>query len=999
MKLQIKFAIALVLSVIATVVQAQPVLTTLHHFSYGAGGDSPAAGLTLGADGSFYGTTRTGGLTNLNYGSGLGTVFRLTPTGELTTLVQFDDANGRYPLAELIQAADGSFYGTTAGNQWSPTVGGTVFKMTTNGDLTTLARLDTPWRSSAAPLIPAADGFFYGTTAGGGDQSSVFRIATNGGLATVFAFPADGTVGWDPLAGLVAGPDGGLYGSTTYGGITNSAFPGGAGTLFKVTTNDKFTHLFSFNGTNGAMPQAELTLGSDGNLYGTTSRGGITNAYWPQGMGTVFRMTPDGTVTTLAEFSFADGAEPVARLLEGADGEFYGTTMSGGDISVFSTGAGLIYKITTNGVMTTLHQFNETNGAHPVAGLVRGGDGNFYGTTGTGGTNHYGTIFKLQMLPFITGQPASQTNWSDSGVSFSASATGLPAPTFAWLKDGVPIVDSSHIYSVSNGPTSTLYIAFADWTDAGNYSLIASNVFGVATSSIASLTVLESAPAITAQPAARTNQLGSGALFTVTASGLPAPVIQWRKDGVPLADGGNISGATNATLMVLNVTAASAGKYSATVSNHAGSTNSADALLTVLPTLWPLPVEVGATNVFWITGGDAEWFADPGSAWATSGLISDSQETWLQTTVTGPVAVDFWWTVSSERNRDYLACYVDGSRWAQISGEVDKEENLTLGAGTHTLRWRYYKNSSGSGGADTGWLYSVAIIPFETRIISQPIAATNFAGTTATFTFAATGIPAPACQWRKNGTNLVDGGNVSGATSNRLTIANVTPDDAAVYSVVANNPLATVTSADASLTVWPAITLAEALNFAALWGTGGDADWPPEAVTTHDGAASARSGSITDNQSTWVQTSVTGPGTLSFWWKVSSEECCDHLTLYTNGVPAVEIGGEVDWRLQTVALGSGSHTLKWAYAKDGSVSAGLDAGWLDQVSFASGTPASIPLAHNLAGGQLILNWSNPAFSLESATNLAGPFATIPGATSPFTNIPTENQRFFRLKTP
>jgi uncharacterized repeat protein (TIGR03803 family) len=213
-------------------------------------------------------------------------------------------------------------------------------------------------------------------------------------LATVIASPSatfttivnfNGTNGSGPLmTSLVQGKDGNLYGTTTYGG------PGGAdgyGTVFIMTPAGVLTTIYSFGNTpDGANPEAGLILGTDGNFYGTTSEGGAN------GLGTVFKITPAGKLTILHSFNGEDGEIPVAGLVEGTDGTFYGTTESGGpDSSPYGT----IFKITPKGKLTTLHDFDGTDGWQPEAALVEGTDRKFFGTTATGGTSGFGTVFKI----------------------------------------------------------------------------------------------------------------------------------------------------------------------------------------------------------------------------------------------------------------------------------------------------------------------------------------------------------------------------------------------------------------------------------------------------------------------------------------------------------------------------------------------------------------------------------------------------------------------------
>jgi uncharacterized repeat protein (TIGR03803 family) len=171
-----------------------------------------------------------------------------------------------------------------------------------------------------------------------------------------------------PSAGLVQGSDGSFYGTTAYGGAS------GKGTVFQVTPAGVLTKLISFTGANGSHPVAPLVQGSDGNLYGTTAYGG-TNG----NNGTVFQMTPAGALTTLVSFNGTNGSHPLAGLVQGSDGNFYGTTMRGG-----ANNRGTVFLMTPAGVLTTLVSFSGANGRLPFAALVQGTNGNFYGTTDGG---------------------------------------------------------------------------------------------------------------------------------------------------------------------------------------------------------------------------------------------------------------------------------------------------------------------------------------------------------------------------------------------------------------------------------------------------------------------------------------------------------------------------------------------------------------------------------------------------------------------------------------
>jgi uncharacterized repeat protein (TIGR03803 family) len=263
-------------------------------------------------------------------------------------------------------------------------------------------------------VIHATNGNFYGTTTEGGNGwGTVFSLTPEGTLTTVYAFCRltscrDGAL---PLAGLIQGGDGNLYGTTSRYGAH-----GDAGTIFKLTLGGVLTTLYSFcsqikNGecTDGQYPETGLVQGADGNLYGSTNAGGDSGP--DNNGGTVFKITPSGTLTTIYSFcsqsNCADGGSPPAGLVQGTDGNFYGTTAT-------SSGApiGTIFQITPEGVLTTLYTFcsqtNCTDGETPVAGLVQATDGKFYGATSAGGTNNYGTVFSLDvgLGPFLEMLPA-----------------------------------------------------------------------------------------------------------------------------------------------------------------------------------------------------------------------------------------------------------------------------------------------------------------------------------------------------------------------------------------------------------------------------------------------------------------------------------------------------------------------------------------------------------------------------------------------------------------
>jgi uncharacterized repeat protein (TIGR03803 family) len=352
-------------------------LTTLYSFIGGADGLQPHGALIEGSDGNLYGTTSGGGL------SGAGTVFTINSLGTLTTLYSFSgSADGGQPRGALVQGSDGNYYGTTvAGGLLNGA--GTVFSLTSTGMLTTLYRFSglSDGGQPYGGLVEGSDSNFYGTTYGGGvsGAGTLFRVNSQGTLTTLYSF-SGGADGANPAAGLVPGPNNSFFGTTYGGGVST------AGTVFVINSLGTLTSLYSFTGgADGANPSAVLVEGPKSNFFGTTFGGGES------GTGTVFKINMQGGLTSLYSFTGgADGAQPEAGLVFGSDGNLYGTTSAGG-----ANGLGTAFKISTAGALTSLYSFSGTNGANPEAELVQGSVSNFYGTTAAGGLDNAGTVFTL----------------------------------------------------------------------------------------------------------------------------------------------------------------------------------------------------------------------------------------------------------------------------------------------------------------------------------------------------------------------------------------------------------------------------------------------------------------------------------------------------------------------------------------------------------------------------------------------------------------------------
>ena len=320
----------------------------------------------------------------------------MNSSGTLTTLHSFTGSDGVYPnYCRLIDGNDGFFYGTTQSGGLNGTGFGTVFKISPSGVLTTLhsfARAD--GSSPAAGLTKGSDGNFYGLTTFGGlmDDGTVFKITPSGTFTSLHSFA--GSDGQFPFGTVIQGSDGNFYGTTIQGGAS------GPGTVFKMDSSGTVTTLHSFVGSDGAQPQGGLTSGNDGNLYGMTTIGGEGHDAL-SGYGTVFMITPIGTFTSIHSFAGNDGSVPLGELTRGSDGNFYGTTSQGGasfNAATFQSGYGSVFKITPAGAVTTLHSFAgnaASDGALPYGGPIQTADGSFYGTTEGGGLSFVGVAYHL----------------------------------------------------------------------------------------------------------------------------------------------------------------------------------------------------------------------------------------------------------------------------------------------------------------------------------------------------------------------------------------------------------------------------------------------------------------------------------------------------------------------------------------------------------------------------------------------------------------------------
>ena len=493
----------------------------------------PSGELVQTSDGTFYAVAGAGGANN----SGAILAFK-KGNGQPTAIYSFSTASGPQggataptnsegvgPAAGLVLANDGFLYGTTYTGGRSGQ--GTIFRVSTSGALTSLYTftatdangLNTDGSTPRGKLVQAPDGNLYGTTVLGGasGEGVIFRISTGGAFSVVYAFPAIDANGFNasgtqPSAGLILASDGNLYGVAEHGGAN------ALGTVFAITPSGQFSVVYTFSAgptssnSDGGLPTAGLMQARDGNLYGTTS------AYGAQGYGTVFRLTLQGVFTTLYSFNDNrqganpfDSTNPAGPLVEGSDATLYGTAAQGG-----GAGYGTVFGISPAGTYSLLYSFGASpvSGAGPGGGLMFGTDGNLYGLT--------------------AGQPGDNYDFEGAGTAFMLVATNAPslvtlsaAPTSGFIGDVFTLSWSSpsgsqcafftqsESSSVAATGTSTVNPGAA-----GTFPdfLTCSTTLGDATT-YALLTVSTPAPTATLSVSPTSISLGNSATLTWTSTG------------------------------------------------------------------------------------------------------------------------------------------------------------------------------------------------------------------------------------------------------------------------------------------------------------------------------------------------------------------------------------------------------------------------------------------------------------------------------------------------
>jgi len=759
-------------------------------------GGSPSS-VVQGNDKNFYGTTSYGG------SNGLGTIFKITPNGSLTTIYNFGSSNndGEDGGNPLILGKDGNFYGITSS--------GLLFQCTTTGQFNGLSYAPDPQGLGligAGTLIQGTDGNFYGTTQFSGDYQagSIFQYIPdpNGGqFDNLYSFsPAYDQFGDSMPAGanaLVQGSDGTLYCTTQFGGDN------GGGAIFSVTTDGVINQLYSFdqNQFDGFSPIGAMVQGTNGAFYGITASGGGS------GDGTIFKFTPGGATDFLVWFGKGLGKQESEQyacngmfcsssifvgLTKGA-GRFYGTAPNGGQNgngTVFSLlandaasivtspastnklqGSTVTLTVSADGAKPLTYKWGRVGGAMPAhvtgansasltfSNLTLADAGSYYAVA----INNYGSstsdvaVLTVTTPPTITNQPPALVSIAQgAALSLTVGAGGTGPFTYQWLANKLSLADGGN---VSGSATSNLVLYPAYATNSGSYSVIVANPYGSVTSKVSAVTV-GAGPVILASPASTTNLTGSNVVLTVSAGGTAPLHYQWRKNGMAAAN--NVAGATTNSLKLANLALTNAGSYVVVITNAYGGATSAVAVLTVVtpPAITNLP----------------------------PALVSIAQDQKLSLTVgaggTGPLT--YQWRTNSVN-------LADGDN---ISGAT--AANLVINPA--------YASNSGSYSVIVANPYasvtsrvSAVTVGVGPSVVVSPASTNGLVHSNVTLTVSADGTAPLHYQWRKNG--MAAANNVAGATTNSLKLANLALTNAGSYVVVITNAYGGATSAVAVLTV------------------------------------------------------------------------------------------------------------------------------------------------------------------------------------------------------
>jgi len=359
---------------------------------------------------------------------------------------------------------------------------------------------------------------------------------------------------------------------------------------------------------------------------------------------------------------------------------------------------------------------------------------------------------------------------------------------------------------------------------------------------------------------------------------------------------------------------------------------------------------VDSCDLTWTTGGNASWSYQTdvtldGTDAAQSGSIAASQQSWMETAISGPGQVTYSWRVSSQTNTHLLRFMDNGLARDQISGETDwARRTLEIATGVHTLRWAFATASTTPQGTNAGWVDQISIDRFAVSPADDWVVS-GWAGGPFTPTsriYTVTNAGSVAIPWSVAGSpNWITANPASGTlaphSGTNITCAlnaNAYALSSGTYSssLVFSNQTSGLTLQRPVLlsATGPLCDAVDRCNL--TWTTGGTSNWYSQTAVNHDGFDAAQSGRISTNQQTWMETTVTGPVQVSFWWRVSSRYL-HYLSFLIDSKTQGQISSEVDWSRQTFSVPAGVHTVRWVFTNTATFPMGSNAAWVDQVSF------------------------------------------------------------------
>ena len=587
------------------------------------------------------------------------------------------------------------------------------------------------------------------------------------------------------------------------------------------------------------------------------------------------------------------------------------------------------------------------------AGSTRTSATGLGGTPANGAINQTGAIERTNDVDFYT----FATNGGQATLNVQGVTKGnLDIALELQNSDGVPVAAGNNSNPpaqlnaslTANLPQGTYYLRVTS-SGAGNpatdgYSTYASlgayNVSGTVTG-------LTLNPLITSSPTAN-GQVGVLFNYAIKATGNPT---SFDATGLPTGlvvntNSGVISGFPQA-----------AGTFTANISatNAFGTGSRSLSIVIAAPTL-TLAQATDFESLSWTSGGSVPWVAQTGVAFdntdaAQAGAIGDNQQSFLETSITGPATVKFRWKVSSEADADFLAFQIDGADVTSVSGAVDWTEVVQgVPEGVHVLRWIYRKNATLADGLDSAWVDTVTFESTEAPVITSAASANGTVGNAFSYTirgthlpgsFGVTGVLPPGLKLNPN-TGVISG-TPAVAGSAQVTIS-------------ATNNIGTGSQA-LTIDIGPSpITVAAALDNPTTWTLGGDANWFPETVVTNDGVDALQAGPIGIGEQTFVQTTVTGVKTVNFRWKAECDPTGAELQFFIDGTKVAGLSGFTGWENPSILVPAGTHTIKWVFVKTAVTTLGADTAWLDQVVITTDLLPVITSAAS-AGGQQGLSFT------------------------------------------